>query len=65
MLDGAGGSKTASITCTTPLSATISATVTKALSMYTPDELIVTVTSVPSKVVITWALITFLTLNYH
>ena len=47
------GNNTASTTCTTPLSATTSATVTIALSIYTPDELIVTVTSVPSNVVTT------------
>ena len=54
VLDGVVGNKTASITCTTPLSAIISATVTCALSINTPLELIVTVTSVPFKVVTTW-----------
>ena len=53
-MDVVGGNKTASITCTTPLSATRSATITWALSIKTPIELIVTVTSVPSNVVTTW-----------
>ena len=49
---GVGGNKTASITCTTPLSAIISATVTMALSIYTlPFVSINTVKSVPSNVV--------------
>ena len=46
-----GGNNTASITWTTPLSANTSATVTIALSIYTPVESIVTLTLVPSKVV--------------
>ena len=53
MLDGVGGNKTASIICTTPLSAITSATVTCALSINTPLVLIVTVTSVPFNVVTT------------
>ena len=51
VFDGVGGSNTASITCTTPLSATKSATVTCALSINTPLAFIVTVTSVPNSVV--------------
>ena len=50
-LQSFGGSNTASIACTTPLSATKSATVTCALSINTPLAFIVTVTSVPNSVV--------------
>ena len=53
---GGDGINTASITCTTPLSATISATITWALSINTPIELMVTVTVVPFNVVTTWLL---------
>ena len=45
------GINTASITCTTPLSASISATVTIASLIITPFSSIVTVKSEPSSVV--------------
>ena len=48
-----GGNNTASMTCTTPLSATTSATVTCALFINTPSVLIVTVISFPFNVATT------------
>src|SRR5210317_1786637 len=48
------GISTASITCTTPLSASKSATVTMASLIYTPSAVIFTVTSLPNTVVIIW-----------
>lgn len=48
------GSNTASMTCTTPLLASISATLTFTSLMKTPLSLIVTVTSAPLTVAMTW-----------
>ena len=49
---GVGGNNTASITCTTPLSATMSAAVTMASLMNTPVSPMVTVTLGPRSVAI-------------
>ena len=54
VVGGAGGNNTASITCTTPLSAVRSATVTWASLMNTPSMVMLTVTSGPRRVSIIW-----------
>ena len=51
VVGSSAGINTASITCTTPLSAIISATVTIALSIITPLSLIETINSVPFNVI--------------
>ena len=54
VVGGAGGRRTASMTCTTPLSARMSATVTVALLIITEPPMMETVTFAPLRVVISW-----------